>query len=250
MNDTAMNETVSLLKSHRSIRKFLAKPLPEGLLEQILEAGQSAATSSFLQGATVIRVRNPDSRKKLAAYAGNQPYVESAAEFLVFCADIRRAGNCCEKYQKPFSGEFTEHFIIATVDAALMAQNTVVAAESFGLGICYIGGLRNNPRQVSDVLQLPTGVYPVFGLCLGYPDQNPEIKPRLPLSVILKDEVYSDSNDGAAIDVYDEQIREYYRSRTGGGHGICWSEQVATLLSEKARPHMRGFLAEQGFTFE
>lgn len=250
MNDTAMNETVSLLKSHRSIRKFLAKPLPEGLLEQILEAGQSAATSSFLQGATVIRVRNPDSRKKLAAYAGNQPYVESAAEFLVFCADIRRAGNCCEKYQKPFSGEFTEHFIIATVDAALMAQNTVVAAESFGLGICYIGGLRNNPRQVSDLLQLPTGVYPVFGLCLGYPDQNPEIKPRLPLSVILKDEVYSDSNDGAAIDVYDEQIREYYRGRTGGGHGICWSEQVATLLSEKARPHMRGFLAEQGFTFE
>jgi nitroreductase len=245
-----MNDTVSLLKAHRSIRKFLAKPLPEGLLEQILEAGQSAATSSFLQGATVIRIRNPDSRKKLAMYAGNQPYVESAAEFLVFCADIRRAGNCCEKYHKPFSGEFTEHFIIATVDAALMAQNTVVAAESLGLGICYIGGLRNNPRQVSDLLQLPVGVYPVFGLCLGYADQNPEIKPRLPLSVILKEEVYSDSDDGGAIDAYDEQIREYYRSRTGGGHGICWSEQVATLLSEKARPHMRGFLAEQGFTFE
>ena len=245
-----MNDTISLLKAHRSIRKFLPKPLPEGMLGQILEAGQSAATSSFLQGATVIRISNPESRKKLAAYAGNQPYVESAAEFLVFCADIRRAGNCCEKYQKPFSGEFTEHFIIATVDAALMAQNTVVAAESCGLGICYIGGLRNNPRQVSDLLQLPVGVYPVFGLCIGYPDQDPEVKPRLPLSVIVKEEVYTDTGDDKAIEVYDEQIRDYYGSRTGGGHGICWSEQVATLLSEKARPHMRGFLAEQGFTFE
>lgn len=242
-----MNDTFELLNSHRSIRKFKQQSLPEGLLESILSAGQGAATSSFLQGATVIRVRNPDSRSKLAAFAGNQPYVEKAAEFLVFCADLRRAGNCCEKYQKPFSGEYTEHFIIATVDAALMAQNTVVAAESAGLGICYIGGLRNNPRQVSDLLQLPVGVYPVFGLCLGYPDQDPEVKPRLPLSVILKDEVYDDSNDGPLIDEYDERIREYYRTRTGGGHGVCWSEQVAALLSEKARPHMRGFLAEQGF---
>ena len=123
-----------------------------------------------------------------------------------------------------------------------------MAAESVGLGICYIGGIRNNPREVSDLLQLPQGVYPVFGLCLGYPDQNPEIKPRLPLQVILKEEVYGEAGDAERIAVYDEQVREYYRQRTGGGHGICWSEQVASLLSEKARPHMRQFLAEQGFT--
>ncbi|MEX2332887.1 MAG: oxygen-insensitive NADPH nitroreductase [Pseudohongiella sp.] len=242
-----MNDTLDLLKSHRSIRKFKEQALPAGLLTDILAAGQSAATSSFLQGATVIRVSNPESRAQLAAFAGNQPYVASAAEFLVFCADVRRAGNCCERYDKPFSGDYTEHFIIATVDAALMAQNTVVAAESAGLGICYIGGLRNNPRQVSDLLKLPVGVYPVFGLCLGYPDQDPEVKPRLPLSVIVKEEVYDDSQDAAVIEEYDERVRAYYRTRTGGGHGICWSEQVAALLSEKARPHMRGFLAEQGF---
>ncbi|HLT64671.1 MAG TPA: oxygen-insensitive NADPH nitroreductase [Pseudohongiella sp.] len=244
------NPVLDLLRSHRSIRKFTSQPIAEELLQQILLAGQSAATSSFLQGATVIRVRNPESRRKLAEYAGNQPYVATAAEFLVFCADLKRAGSACERYGKPFAGDYTEQFIIATVDAALMAQNTVVAAESAGLGICYIGGLRNNPRQVSDLLKLPRGVYPVFGLCLGYPDQNPEQKPRLPLSVIVKDEVYDDSHDLPAIEVYDEQVREYYRTRTGGGHGICWSEQVATLLSEKSRPHMRAFLAEQGFVFK
>jgi len=245
-----MNSTLKLLHEHRSIRKFTGQPLAAGQLEAIVAAGQCAATSSFLQGATIIRITDTDSRQKLAMYAGNQAYVASAAEFLVFCADLRRAGNCCEKYQKSFSGEYTEHFIIATVDASLLAQNIVIAAESEGLGICYIGGLRNNPREVSDLLKLPKGVYPVFGLCLGYPDQNPEIKPRLPLPVILKQNVYDDSQDAQMIEQYDEHIRAYYQARTGGGHGICWSEQVAALLSEKARPHMRGFLAEQGFLFE
>jgi len=243
-----MTPVIDLLNAHRSIRKFTAQAIAEDLLYAIVGAGQAAATSSFLQGSTVIRVRNPESRRTLARLAGNQPYVESAAEFLVLCADLRRPGNACEQFGREFAGDYTEHFIIATVDVALMAQNMVVAAESAGLGICYIGGLRNNPREVSDLLRLPRGVYPVFGLCLGYPDQDPERKPRLPLAVVLKDEVYSEEGDAGRIAEYDEQVREYYRQRAGGGHGQSWSEQVAGLLSEKARPHMRGFLAEQGFT--
>ena len=242
-----MNAVHELLNAHRSIRKFTDQPIDADLLVTILRSGQAAATSSFLQGATVIRVRNPASREKLAAFAGNQPYVQTAAEFFVLCADLKRPGNCCVQYDKPFEGDYTEHFIIATVDVALMAQNMVVAAEAAGLGICYIGGLRNNPREVSDLLQLPKGVYPVFGLCLGYPDQDPECKPRLPLEVIVKEDVYSEDGDAKRIAEYDEEIREYYKKRTGGGHGICWSEQVASLLSEKARPHMRQFLADQGF---
>ncbi len=245
-----MNDTLELLRSHRSIRKFQDKPIDESLFREIMGAGQQAATSSFLQGATIIRVTDPEKRERLAEYAGNQPYVVQAAEFLIFCADLKRAAGCCEFYQKPFSGEYTEQFIIATVDAALMAQNVVVAAESCGLGICYIGGLRNNPRQVADLVALPRGVYPVFGLCLGYPAQDPEVKPRLPLDVLIKENVYSQEGDDELIREYDERIREYYRTRTGGGHGTVWSEQVATLVSEKVRPHMRDFLASQGFTMK
>ncbi len=193
---------------------------------------------------------DPANRSKLAELAGNQKYVEMAAEFLVFCADLKRAGNYCDAYDKPFEGDFTEHFIIATVDVALMAQSLVTAAESVDLGICYIGGLRNNPGPVSELLQLPKGVYPVFGLCLGYPDQDPEVKPRLPVPVVVKQDVYNEEGDQESIADYDESIREYYRTRTGGGHGISWSEQVATLLSEKSRPHMREFLAGQGFKFK
>lgn len=245
-----MASVIELLKTHRSIRKFTNRTISPELLEQLFLAGQGAATSSFLQGATVIRVTDKAMRKEMAMLAGNQAYVESAAEFMVFCADLKRAGDYCAEYGKPFEGDYTEHFIIATVDVALMAQSLVTAAESEGLGICYIGGIRNNPHEVSALLQLPKGVYPVFGLCLGYPDQNPEIKPRLPLSVVVKENHYTNNGDKQAISEYDARIREYYKTRTGGGHGISWSEQVATLLSEKSRPHMKAFLAEQGFVFK
>ena len=245
-----MSSVIDLLKSHRSIRKFTGEAIDPEILNEIFLAGQAAATSSFLQGSTIIRVTNERTRETLAELAGNQPYVRSAAEFMVFCADLKRAGNYCREYDKPFEGDYTEHFIIATVDVALMAQSLVTAAESVGLGICYIGGIRNNPIDVSRLLKLPKGVYPVFGLCLGYPDQNPEIKPRLPLSVIVKNEVYNEDSDQEKIREYDETIREYYRNRTGGGHGISWTEQVATLLSEKSRPHMKQFLEAQGFKFK
>lgn len=244
-----MSSVIELLKSHRSIRKFTEQQIDPELFEELILAGQAAATSSFLQGATIIRVTDKAKRKEIATLAGNQPYVESAAEFMIFCADLKRAGNYCDEYDKPFEGDFTEHFIIATVDVALMAQSLVTAAESVDLGICYIGGIRNNPGPVSELLQLPRGVYPVFGLCLGYPDQDPEVKPRLPVSVIMKQEVYNEEGDKEVIKDYDEKIRDYYRTRTGGGHGVSWSEQVSTLLSEKARPHMKEFLADQGFKF-
>ncbi|MDT8428531.1 MAG: oxygen-insensitive NADPH nitroreductase [Pseudomonadales bacterium] len=242
-----MKTVLDLLKSHRSIRKFTTAAIPEPLLNELLLAAQSAATSSFLQGATIIRVTDKNKREQLAELAGRQPYVASAAEFLVFCADLKRPGNACRQYGKAFSGEYTEHFIIATVDAALMAQNLAVAAEAQGLGICYIGGIRNNPEAVSDLLGLPHGVYPVFGFCLGYPDQTPECKPRLPLSVIVKQDVYDETGDAEKIAEYDLQVKDYYQHRTGGGHGISWSEQVADLLSEKSRPHMLGFLNKRGF---
>ena len=197
----------------------------------------------------MIRVTRADVRELFVELAGGQPYIASAAEFLVFCADLRRSARCCEAHGKQATEGFTEQFIIATVDVALMAQNLVVAAESMGLGICYIGGIRNDPRLAADLLQLPRGVYPVFGLCLGYPAQDPEVKPRLPVGIVMKQDVYSDDAFSQIAD-YDEHVREYYRTRTGGKKDMGWSEQMSDLLGKESRPHMRGFLDEQGFTMK
>lgn len=245
-----MNNVIKLLRSHRSIRKFTDQVIDQETLHTIILAGQSAATSSNVQGTTVIQVNENGSREKLAELAGGQHYVVSCGAFLVFCADVNRSAKACVLQGGTFSPGMTEHFLIATIDVALFAQNCVTAAESLGMGICYIGGLRNNPAEVSTLLQLPQNVYPVFGLCIGYPDQDPEIKPRLPLSAVLMQETYDHSQLQPGIDAYDEHIRAYYRARTGGKKDSNWSTEMRQLLGKESRPHMRGFLHSKGFTME
>ena len=242
-----MNETIRLLKAHRSIRAFTAEPVPDATVRELVACGQAAATSSNLQAVTVIQVRDQGKRERLAELAGGQPYVASAGAFLVFCADLNRARLACEAEGGTFCEGMTEHFILATVDTALAAQNCVVAAESLGLGICYIGGLRNNPQAVSELLELPRLVYPVFGLCLGHPAQDPEVKPRLPLAAVLGEDVYPAENLAEHIRAYDARTREYYRRRTGGTKESWWSLEMKGLVGREARPHMTAFLADRGF---
>lgn len=243
-----MNDTIRLLQSHRSIRKFTDQPVTDAMVETIIRSGTSAATSSNLQGTTVIRVRRQQTRDSIAQLAGGQTYVSTAAVFVVWCADLHRSAIACEMNGGEFVSGMTEHFLIATIDVALAAQNAAVAAESLGLGICYIGGIRNDPQQVADLLELPDQVYPAFGMCIGWPDQNPEQKPRLPLAITLKEEVYDDSQDRERIAEYDERMREYYRLRTGGKVDRKWSADMASLLGKESRPFMRSFLARRGFT--
>ncbi len=242
-----MNAVIDLLKSHRSIRQFTDQPVEQTTVETLVEAGQAAATSSFIQACTVIQVSNPNTREKLAACAGGQPYVAAAPVFLVFCADMKRHQLTCDMHDAQMQSGFTEQFITASLDTALFSQNLVVAAESLGLGTVYIGGLRNKIAEVADLLQLPDMVYPVFGLCLGYPAQDPEVKPRLPVNVVLKQDVYDDKADRDLITDYDAHVRDYYKTRTGGTKDMSWSEQISGMLVKESRPHMLPFLQERGF---
>lgn len=239
---------IDLLQRHRSIRKFTDEPIDDGVVADIIRSGLAAATSSNLQGTTVVRVRQPETRAAIAEIAGGQAYVETAAAFFVWCADLHRSAVACEIGGGDFEAGMTEHFLIATVDCALAAQNAVVAAESLGLGICYIGGIRNDVEAVADLLQLPDQVYPVFGMCLGWPDQDPDLKPRLPLSVTLKEEFYDESDDRVGIAEYDQRMRAYYLERTGGKLDRTWTSDMSSLLGKESRPHMRDFLARRGFT--
>ncbi len=240
-------DVINLLKSHRSIRKFKDEPIDEELIQNLIGAGLATATSSNLQGATVIRVRNLEKRAAIAELAGGQTYVETAGAFFVWCADLHRSAVACEMAGGEFSGGMTEHFVIAVSDASLAAQSTVAAAESVGLGICYIGGIRNDPAKMTELLELPDQVFPLFGLCLGWPDQDPALKPRLPMSVTLKEETYVEDNDRDGIAAYDAQMREYYKERTGGKLDRAWSEDMSGLLGKESRPHMRPYLESQGF---
>lgn len=243
-----MNDVIKLLTSHRSIRKFAARELPEGLLDTLIEAGQAAATSSHIQAYSVIRVTLPSSREQLVSLTGGQQYVASCSEFLVFCADMKRPLEAAARTGADVVSGMTEQLLVATVDVALMAQNVAIAAESEGLGICYIGGIRNNPQAVSELLDLPKHVYPVFGMCIGYPEHEPDIKPRLPVSAVLKKDRYCD--DDAQVADFDSTMHGYYQSRKGGNKDANWSQNLTPLFNQKLRPHMRDFLIEKGFSMK
>ena len=242
-----MHEVHQLLRSHRSIRKFSDEPVSDEMAADIVKTALTAATSSNLQATTVIRVRNEETLGRITEVAGGQPQIVGCPVFLVWCADLHRTRVACEMAGGSMTSGMTEQFIIATVDVALAAQNAVVAAEAEGLGICYIGAIRNDPQVVTDLLDLPDDVYPVFGMCIGHPDQDPEVKPRLPLEVVLKEEVYDDEGDTDRIAAYDEEMRSYYRTRSGGTKESSWSEEMARLVEGERRPHMKDFLARRGF---
>lgn len=242
-----MNQVIEVMKQHRSIRKFQEKPVDENLIKMILEAAQCASTSNFIQACTIIRVNDPDKRAQIAELAGPQPWVEQCPLFLIFCADLKRSDQACGMCGLEMVKGYTEQFIIATVDAALVAQNTMLAAESLGLGGVYIGGIRNDPQKVCDLLEIPDLVYPVFGMCLGYPDDDPERKPRLPLEIVLKEDRYADPSDDNGLSVYDQTCCEYYGKRGSANRDDNWTQQIGRMMCKEMRPHMKAFLEKKGF---
>lgn len=242
-----MNPTIQLLKSHRSIRKFKNQKIPRTLLEELIRAGQCAATSNHVQAYSIIHVVNPENRQKISELAGGQLHVLEASDFLVFCADMKRSTEAAERAGADVVRGMTEQLVVASVDAALMAQNVAIAAESEGLGLCYVGGIRNDPAQVAELLKLPENVYPVFGMSLGYPDQDPEVKPRLPLETILKEDYYDDTGDESEIAAFDDTMNRYYMERKGANKSSNWSKELAPLFTTKLRAHMKEFLNKRGF---
>ena len=242
-----MNPVLDAQLSHRSIRQYTDKKIDESLLHQLIQCAQGAASSSFIQAYSLVQVTDLSVREKIATLAGGQNWVQSAPEFLVICADLTRVEYCSLKQGLGKLEGQAEHFLAATVDAALMAQNMMLAAESEGLGAVFIGGIRNDPAQVSELLGLPKQVYPAFGLCLGWPDAEPDLKPRLPVEVILHKNQYDASRCDSDVDAYDAQMKAYYESRGNNQKMSNWSEQTAAAVQKKKREHMLAFLQAQGF---
>ncbi|MDQ0196602.1 oxygen-insensitive NADPH nitroreductase [Paenibacillus wynnii] len=243
------NETLQLLKRHGSVRQFTDKPVTEEQLAAIIEAGQMASTSSNVQAYSVIAVTDQALKSKLAGLAGNQVYIEQCPIFLVWCADLYRLREVAKPHLDGATSyeDSTENLIVATVDVALAAQNAAVAAESLDLGIVYIGGIRNCIAEVSELLGLPDLVYPLFGMCIGYPAGTAGQRPRLPLQAVLHRERYNAETMVEQVKVYDEVTSEYMRERTGGANAAPWSAIMAKRLAEPTRLHMKEFLHGKGF---
>ena len=237
-----MTPTIELLRAHRSIRAFTDQPISDEQREAIIAAAQSASTSSFLQCSSIIRVTDKALRAQLVTLAGGQQYIAQAAEFWVFCADFQRNLQICPQAQLGLA----EQLLLGCVDTAILGQNAMIAAESLGLGGVYIGGIRNSIEQVTELLGLPQHVLPLFGMCLGWPQQEPDLKPRMPATMLVHENRYQPL-DQQQLDEYDRQLEAYYQQRDSNQRSDNFSNHIRRTIVRESRPFILDYLHKQGW---
>jgi nitroreductase len=242
----------------RTHRRYSDRPVPDALVRLLLAAAFSASSKSDFQQASVLWLRDRDRRERLAALFPDMPWIGSAPVFLVFLGDARRLDRLGEIRGKPQDNGALEGFFNATVDAALALQTCTLAAETLGLGTCPISVLRNRIAEVAAILELPDKVFPVAGLCVGWPAQQGFISMRLPPEAAVHIDRYDDSGLQQAVDGYDRRrdarhsIKDRQRDpeRFGTAEFYGWSEDKAR---QAAVPEGTGFatwLKAHGFTLE
>ena len=243
-----MNNTIDVLHNHTSVRSFTDQPLTVEQRNAIFKAANKTSSWSLLQAVSIIRITDPDLRKKVMQLSGNQSYIEEAAEFWIFCVDFNRNHQIAPNVDL----EYIEYLSIGSFDAGLMAQNSLTAAESMGLGGVYIGGVRLNITELTEVLNLPKHVIPLVGLCIGHPaGEKPGLKPRLPQSMVMFDNQYQPLDEGK-LATYDQQMREYYRDRPVSPPFTVkkvkgWTEHIEDHLERSRLSFMLEYLNKQGF---
>ncbi|KAL3434391.1 Nitroreductase-like protein [Aspergillus tetrazonus] len=254
ISNQSVPQTLSTILEHRSIRAFLPTPLPLGTLETLIAAGQSASTFSMLQTWSVVAIQDPQHKDAVARISGNQDFIRQAPLFLIFCADLHRLANVIDKYRaagKPL--EKIDMLIAGVVDASIAAENVAIAAESLGLGICMVGGVRNNAESLVELLHLPEKTIGIVGLAVGYADPaaHEDIKPRLPMREILHYETW-DSNQQRQdenVAMFDGVLGKHYALHSMLGRKP-WSRFAAEWNADgrmDGRDRMRGLLERQGF---
>jgi FMN reductase (NADPH) len=247
--------TIQLIRRHGSVRQYTSDPIPTPLIETIIAAAQSSSTSSNLQMMTVVAVTRTEDRKRISEWCGSQAHVAQAPVLLVWCADLNRLDRACDLRGYRQLTEYVENFLVAATDAVIAAQSAALAAESLGLGICYIGSIRNRTQDVIDLLELPRLVFPVTGMTVGWPAKPATVRPRLSTSAVLHWERYNRAHDQALGDYDRAMIRTgIYEGRQvpvpgkpGEVEDYGWMEHSARRVSQPARIDLRDVLTRQGF---
>ncbi len=243
----------------RTHRRYAERPVAEALLRLLLGTAFSASSKSDFQQATVIWVRDRQSRDRLAALVPDMPWVGNAPEFLVFCGDAHRLERIGELRGHINENGRLEGFFNAAIDAALVLQTFILAAETAGLGCCPISVIRNHADAVADILGLPDKVFPVAGLCVGYPAAAGHVSMRLPLEATVHIDHHDDRRLAEAVDAYDRRRdarysvpREQQRSTDVFGYASFygWSEDKARQAAQPEGQSFPTFLRRRGFSMD
>ena len=221
-----MTETIKLMKAHKSVRRFKEQVLPQEDLTEILSAAQMASSWKKFQSYSVIVVRSQEKKDALYELVP-QEAIRQSAVFLLFVGDLNRAEKGARLHTDTFQPQGVEGILISSVDAALAGQNVLLAAESLGYGGVIIGLVRYKSEEVAELFNLPDYTYPVFGMALGVPNQEHEVKPRLPLNQVVFEEEYQEQTVDV-IEAYDRVQADYAGARAT----TSWSQRLAEQFGQ------------------
>ncbi len=245
-----MNDTVRLLQSHRSERSYKSDPIPDEILDDIIESAHLAPTSMNSQQVSIVVIKDAGRRARVAEIAGGQPWIAKAPVFLALVADLYKTRLGTEKAGLTQQTQHSmESIYSSTIDIGIALATLMIAARSCGLGIVPIGGIRRNPDAMIELLGLPEYTFPVAGVAMGYVDEPATQKPRLPIESFRHNERYHAENLPAAIDAYDLSLPEYWK-RIARADGLTWSKNTGGAYSRVYYPKVKPVANKQGFTCE
>ena len=245
-----MNQTIKNQLNHRTIREFTGEMIDEPTIKTLLDVVNMSASSNGMQNMSIIRVTNPEIKKKLAEN-GNQAYMARATELWIFIVDLKRNYEIAKEMGLENDTMISfDKFIQGFTDAIIAAQNLTIAVESLGLGANYFGNIHNDTKKVIEILKMPKFTYPAVGVGFGVPNQDPQIKPRLDIDLKTFEnsyKVYDSYLD--LIKNYDEKMTTYYDLRDSGRKSESFSSQIPKKQGSIVKNRNKIFetLIDQGF---
>ncbi|MEI7429752.1 MAG: NADPH-dependent oxidoreductase [Betaproteobacteria bacterium] len=244
------NQTIELLKTHRSDRSFLAEPVSDAILSQIIESAHRGPTSTNAQHISLVVVRDPVRRARIAEIANGQAWIAQAPVFITVVVDFYKTRLAVELAgKKQVINTSAEGFATGAVDAGITLSNLMVAARALGLGIVPIGGIRQDSQAMIDLLELPPLTFPMVGVCLGYVDQPARQKPRLNIDTFQHNETYKKDHLLEGITAYDEELMAYWQA-IGRTDGLPWSQNTANAYQRGYSRQTAEVAHAQGFSFD
>jgi FMN reductase [NAD(P)H] len=258
-DEIADNELIRRVLSRKTVRRYSDLIPDEGLLDLLVAASLCASAKSDFQQASILRIAEPAKRSTIGALFPAMPCIAAAPAFFIFLGDARRLQRIGELRGKPVRNGTLEGFFNASVDAALALQTMILCAESAGLGVCPISVLRNEIDKVATILGLPDLVFPVAGLCLGYPQAEGHVSLRLPRRATTHRDGYDDRALPQAIDDYDRRRDALHRipkqaqrsnAEFGEAEFYGWSEDKARQAAKAEGAAFPPYLRCHGFTLD
>lgn len=248
-----MNKTIENQLNHRSIRKFKDVAISNEILNTLFNVANRTASSVAMQSYSIIRVTDKNKRRQISEVC-NQDYVKDTPEFVVFVVDAYRNAKISEEMGENLNAKRDmDRFFQGFTDGCIAAQNMFVAIESLDMGAVYFGSILNDSAKIIEILELPELTFPIVGMGFGYPDQDPQLKPRMDTALKVFENKYEFQDSYLeSIEEYDKEMQKYYDLRDTSKPLDSFSKQVVGQLKNpnEKRIKILNVVRDQGFDFK